>query len=63
MSAKALRRDARAAAGLGGVRTRHGKKKALMGGARVAVSVREGREGASGWAGGKEKTGRGGDMG
>ena len=25
----------------------------------MAVSVREGREGASGWAGGKEKTGRG----
>ena len=25
----------------------------------MAVSVKEGREGASGWAGGKEKTGRG----
>ena len=59
MRAKAQRGDARAAAGLGGVRTRHGKKKALTGGDHVAVSVRDGREGASGWAGAKEKTGRG----
>ena len=52
MRAKAQRGDARAAAGLGGVRTRHGKKKALTDGDHVAVSVRDGREGTSGWAGG-----------